>query len=380
MLYERNLGGLYVDIIPRPDALARYGLRVGDIQDGDRERHRRHAHRHHDRGAQPLQHQRPLPPGPAQRRGEAAPGAGAAAGARRRRRGRPRCRWAPRAALRTAPRGAPGSCWPRPCPAWTAASGGGLRGGAPAAPARATPDVRRARWTWPGGMRMDAAWPRARRRPCPAAIRRRASPAAAARRRPSSRSGQLADIRITGGPPMVRDEAGPAGRLRLRRHRSGPAGHGRLRRRGQGGGGAALAAGRAEAAPGLLPQVDRAVRAAGADGRAHEGGRPADPGHRRAAALPPVPQLRRGADRAAVDPVRAGGQRLAAVPAGLPAVDGGLGGHHRAGRAGGPDRHRDDRLHRQRLRAAQARGADPRPGRHHRPRTWRGRCSACAPS
>jgi Cu(I)/Ag(I) efflux system membrane protein CusA/SilA len=32
VLYERNLGGLYVDIIPRPDALARYGLRVGDIQ------------------------------------------------------------------------------------------------------------------------------------------------------------------------------------------------------------------------------------------------------------------------------------------------------------------------------------------------------------
>jgi copper/silver efflux system protein len=33
VLYERNLGGLYVDIIPRADALARYGLRVGDIQD-----------------------------------------------------------------------------------------------------------------------------------------------------------------------------------------------------------------------------------------------------------------------------------------------------------------------------------------------------------
>jgi Cu(I)/Ag(I) efflux system membrane protein CusA/SilA len=33
VLYERNLGGLYVDIIPRPEALARYGLRVGDVQD-----------------------------------------------------------------------------------------------------------------------------------------------------------------------------------------------------------------------------------------------------------------------------------------------------------------------------------------------------------
>jgi copper/silver efflux system protein len=32
VLYERNLGGLYVDIIPDRDALARYGLRVGDVQ------------------------------------------------------------------------------------------------------------------------------------------------------------------------------------------------------------------------------------------------------------------------------------------------------------------------------------------------------------
>lgn len=33
VLYERNLGGLYVDIIPRPEALARYGLRVADVQE-----------------------------------------------------------------------------------------------------------------------------------------------------------------------------------------------------------------------------------------------------------------------------------------------------------------------------------------------------------
>jgi Cu(I)/Ag(I) efflux system membrane protein CusA/SilA len=32
VLYERNLGGLYVDIIPRAEALARYGLQVGDLQ------------------------------------------------------------------------------------------------------------------------------------------------------------------------------------------------------------------------------------------------------------------------------------------------------------------------------------------------------------
>jgi Cu(I)/Ag(I) efflux system membrane protein CusA/SilA len=32
VLYERNLGGLYLDIVPKSDALARYGLRVGDVQ------------------------------------------------------------------------------------------------------------------------------------------------------------------------------------------------------------------------------------------------------------------------------------------------------------------------------------------------------------
>jgi Cu(I)/Ag(I) efflux system membrane protein CusA/SilA len=32
VLYERNSGGLYLDIIPNRDALARYGLRVGDVE------------------------------------------------------------------------------------------------------------------------------------------------------------------------------------------------------------------------------------------------------------------------------------------------------------------------------------------------------------
>jgi Cu(I)/Ag(I) efflux system membrane protein CusA/SilA len=32
VLYERNLGGLYVDIIPKPEELARYGLRVSDVE------------------------------------------------------------------------------------------------------------------------------------------------------------------------------------------------------------------------------------------------------------------------------------------------------------------------------------------------------------
>ncbi|HEY6725474.1 MAG TPA: efflux RND transporter permease subunit [Polyangiaceae bacterium] len=32
VIYERNQGGLYLDIVPNRDALARYGLRVGDVQ------------------------------------------------------------------------------------------------------------------------------------------------------------------------------------------------------------------------------------------------------------------------------------------------------------------------------------------------------------
>jgi copper/silver efflux system protein len=32
VLYERSLGGLYLDIVPRSEVLARYGLRVGDVQ------------------------------------------------------------------------------------------------------------------------------------------------------------------------------------------------------------------------------------------------------------------------------------------------------------------------------------------------------------
>ena len=32
VLYERNLGGLYVDIIPKPEKLGRYGLRIADVE------------------------------------------------------------------------------------------------------------------------------------------------------------------------------------------------------------------------------------------------------------------------------------------------------------------------------------------------------------
>ena len=48
----------------------------------------------------------------------------------------------------------------------------------------------------------------------------------------------------------------------------------------------------------------------------------------------------------------------------LPPLDGGLGRRHRARRARRADRRRDDRLHRQRLRAPPRRRQDPRPLRH----------------
>ncbi|HVZ73839.1 MAG TPA: CusA/CzcA family heavy metal efflux RND transporter [Polyangia bacterium] len=32
VLYERNLGGLYVDVVPKPEKLGRYGLRVADVE------------------------------------------------------------------------------------------------------------------------------------------------------------------------------------------------------------------------------------------------------------------------------------------------------------------------------------------------------------
>jgi Cu(I)/Ag(I) efflux system membrane protein CusA/SilA len=33
VLYERNLGGLYLDVVPRPEALARHGLSIADVED-----------------------------------------------------------------------------------------------------------------------------------------------------------------------------------------------------------------------------------------------------------------------------------------------------------------------------------------------------------
>ena len=68
------------------------------------------------------------------------------------------------------------------------------------------------------------------------------------------------------------------------------------------------------------------------------------------------------------------------VAARLPALDGGLGRHHRARRARGADRHRDDRLHRPRLRAAPGRRAASTTSTTSSPRTWRARSSACGPS
>ena len=144
----------------------------------------------------------------------------------------------------------------------------------------------------------------------------------------------------------------PAGRVRLRRHRPGPARHRRLRQRGEGGRREARSPAASSSFPrgyylkwtGQYEQLAEMLAP-------HEDRRAGDAADHRAAAVPAVPELHRGADHPAVDPVRADRQRLAAVAARLPAVDGGLGRHHRAGRPRRADRHRHDRLHRPRLPA-----------------------------
>ncbi len=192
-------------------------------------------------------------------------------------------------------------------------------------------------------------------------------PAALARRDGSRARPACAEVRIVRRPAHGARRGRPAGRLRLRRHRPGAARHRRLRRRGQG----------RRRARARDRRAERCRPATTSSGPASTSSSQEMLARMKivipltlliivAAALPAVPELHRGADRPAVDPVRAGRQRLAAVAARLPALDGGVGRHHRAGRARGADRHRDDRLHRPRLRAAQGGGADPQPRRHHR--------------
>ncbi len=178
--------------------------------------------------------------------------------------------------------------------------------------------------------------------------------------------GQLADVKIVSGPPMVRDEDGLlVGYVfvdidQAQRDIGGYVDDAKSAVQG------GDRARRALALPAwLLPLVDRPVRADGADDRAHEARHPADPRHHRPLAVAAVQERHRGADRPPLDPVRAGRQRLADVAARLPRLDRRVGRGDRARRPRRADRHRDDRVHRSRLRAAEARRQDPRPRRHH---------------
>ena len=186
--YERNTGGLYLDISPNRDALARYGLTVGDVQrtieaaiggasvtttvEG------------RARFSINVRYPQDLRSDVERLKQRAGPGAGGRAAVRRRRRhGR----------LRRRSRRPPsrGSCSPR---GWAeAAAAPGPRRPA----ARAPPTPRRS----------TGRGPPARLEQLPMgdrALRSGGAPAAG-RFVPL---GQVADIRIVGGPPMLRDEGG----------------------------------------------------------------------------------------------------------------------------------------------------------------------------
>ena len=203
----------------------------------------------------------------------------------------------------------------RPCPPRRARADGrrdGRRG--PAAPGAARLATRRAR----APARMA---PRRRR----AADRGGAGRGPPRQRRRVVPLGQLADIRDRRRAAHDPRRGGPARRLRLRRHRPGAARHRRLRRRGQGGVAQAQATASSQLPPGTYLEWTGQYELLERDARADEDRRPADAASRRAPALPAVPELHRGADRPPLDPVRAGRQRLAAVAARLPALDGGAG-------------------------------------------------------
>ena len=287
VLYERSLGGTYVDVVPDRDALARYGLQVGDLNDVIETRDRRRAGHDDGRGPRALHGQRPLQGG--------------------------------------LPRARPRSC------------------------ARCSSRCRRA-----------------------AGARRPAQPIPL---------GELADVKVVEGPPMLRDEAGLlVGYVYVDLEPSRDIG-GYVDDAKAAVDGARRRAASCASRPGMYLQVDRAVRAARADARAHE-----DPRSRSRCSSIAVLlylQFRHLTEVLIV---------FLSIPFALvgsvwllylldyrisTAV---LGRHHRARRARRADRRRDDRLHRPRVRPAPARREDPRPRTTSSTRTPRARCSACARS
>jgi copper/silver efflux system protein len=206
VLYERNLGGLYLDIIPKPDELARYGLRFADVErviesaiggapigttiEG-RNRFSISVRYPQDLRSDIDSLRRVLvptgPPMGTQGALDTAPGGSAFASA-----------------------GAVG--WPRPIfLAQAMGDMGGAaapRGGSSMTRPRLPGDVRSASDMPPAGMGMTGrAMPGSDAQPV-AGSAPQATGGGTSGRQSFVPLGQIADIKVVGGPPMVRDEAG----------------------------------------------------------------------------------------------------------------------------------------------------------------------------
>jgi len=195
--------------------------------------------------------------------------------------------------------------------------------------------------------------------------------------------GELADVHITSGPPMVRDEAGLLVGYVYVDIDSGDARYSRgaTSRKPRP---SSIAPGRRWRAPrsrrGPTSSGRGSTNSSAPDGRAHEARRAPHDLHRRRAAVPAVQEHLQGPHRAAVRSLRAssgasgscGSSTIGvstAVWVGVIALVG------LAAQTG--DRH--DRVRRSGLRAPPRCGADPRPSTTSSPPTWRGRCSAVRP-
>jgi Cu(I)/Ag(I) efflux system membrane protein CusA/SilA len=207
VLYERNLGGLYLDIVPRPEALARYGLRVADVErviesaiggtpigvtvEG-RNRFSINVRYPQDLRANIQALEQVLVPVGSARGG----GGGMPMGTE--------------GALETQPgRAAFAAASPRPILLAQNMEGMGVGGSSPAAgglPPRLPPAPRSL--SDAPSMGLMGGPPMPGNRPMPAPM---AAPPTAAAPAPGQAFvplGTVADIRVVGGPPMVRDEAG----------------------------------------------------------------------------------------------------------------------------------------------------------------------------
>jgi Cu(I)/Ag(I) efflux system membrane protein CusA/SilA len=219
VLYERNLGGLYLDIIPKPEELARYGLRVADLErviesaiggatigttvEG-RNRFSINVRYPQDLRSNLESLRQVLVPIGGDSSGGSMDGGVSPMGTQG-------AVEEPRPATMFAGAGALG--WPRPI--FLAQNMGGMGNGASPGGGAGTPRPR-----LPGGATSATDMPPAGVMDAPAmtggagggmpspAGGPLAAPGASARGRSFVPLGQIADIKITGGPPMVRDEAG----------------------------------------------------------------------------------------------------------------------------------------------------------------------------